>query len=84
MRSSFVEAPRIPSCLASSRDAKNAAPLVPLSAHRNLLGQVAFDTERTSRGRHSDRWWAIALACQRERVLGRGGAGLEIGVRVIG
>ncbi len=47
-------------------------------------GKVAFDAERTSRGGHADRFWAIALACQRERVIGRGGAGVEVGVRVIG
>ena len=45
-------------------------------------GKVSFDAERTARG-HADRFWAIALACQRER----GPApsrGTEIGVRVIG
>ncbi len=47
-------------------------------------GKVAFDAERTSRGGHADRFWAIALACQRERAGGRGGAGMEIGVRVLG
>jgi hypothetical protein len=47
-------------------------------------GKVAFDAERTSRGGHADRFWAIALACQRERVGGRGGAGIEVGMRVIG
>lgn len=47
-------------------------------------GKVAFDAERTARGGHADRFWAIALACQRERRGGRGGASTEIGVRVIG
>jgi phage FluMu gp28-like protein len=47
-------------------------------------GKVAFDAERTSRGGHADRFWAIALACQRERTGGRGGAGIEVGMRVIG
>lgn len=46
-------------------------------------GKVAFDAERTARGGHADRFWAVALACQRERTPGRGGA-TEIGVRVIG
>ena len=46
-------------------------------------GKVAFDAERTARGGHADRFWAIALACQRER-RGRTGSGTEIGVRVIG
>jgi phage FluMu gp28-like protein len=54
------------------------------SIKRRVLpsGKVAFDAERTSRG-HADRFWAIALACQKER----GPApkvGTEIGVRVIG
>jgi phage FluMu gp28-like protein len=49
-------------------------------------GKVAFDAERTSRGGHADRFWAIAIACQRERerVGGRGVAGMEIGVRILG
>jgi phage FluMu gp28-like protein len=54
------------------------------SIKRRVLpsGKVAFDAERTSRG-HADRFWAIALACQKER----GPApktGTEIGVRVVG
>ena len=47
-------------------------------------GKVAFDAERTARGGHADRFWAIALACQKERRGGRGGAATEIGMRVIG
>jgi hypothetical protein len=46
-------------------------------------GKVAFDAERTARGGHADRFWAIALACQKER-RGRVSGGTEIGVRVIG
>jgi phage FluMu gp28-like protein len=46
-------------------------------------GKVAFDAERTARGGHADRFWAIALACQKQRH-GRTGGGTEIGVRVIG
>ena len=46
-------------------------------------GKVAFDAERTARGGHADRFWAIALACQKERVL-RGGRGVEIGCRILG
>ena len=45
-------------------------------------GKVAFDAERTGRG-HADRFWAIALACQKERGSAPR-AGTEIGVRVIG
>ena len=43
---------------------------------------MSFDAERTGRG-HADRFWAIALACQKERGPARP-AGAEIGVRVIG
>jgi len=55
------------------------------SIKRRVLpsGKVAFDAERTGRAGHADRFWAIALACQKERgPMGTGGA--EIGVRVIG
>lgn len=45
-------------------------------------GKVSFDAERTNRG-HADKFWAVALACQRERVTGRA-RGAEVGVRVIG
>jgi phage FluMu gp28-like protein len=47
-------------------------------------GKVAFDAERTARGGHADRFWAIALACQKQRGPGRAGVATEIGVRVIG
>jgi hypothetical protein len=46
-------------------------------------GKVAFDAERTARGGHADKFWAIALACQKERGPGRGTV-TEIGVRVLG
>lgn len=54
------------------------------SIKRQVLpsGKVSFDAERTGRG-HADRFWAIALACQKERVSGAS-RGAEIGVRVIG
>jgi phage FluMu gp28-like protein len=54
------------------------------SIKRRVLpsGKVAFDAERTSRG-HADRFWAIALACQKERGPGPK-TETEIGVRVIG
>ncbi len=54
------------------------------SIKRRVLpsGRVSFDAERTGRG-HADRFWAIALACQKERGPTRP-AGAEIGVRVIG
>jgi len=54
------------------------------SIKRRVLpsGKVSFDAERTARG-HADRFWAIALACQKERGPAPR-AGTEIGVRVIG
>ena len=54
------------------------------SIKRRVLpsGKVSFDAERTARG-HADRFWAIALACQKERGPAPK-AGTEIGVRVIG
>jgi phage FluMu gp28-like protein len=45
-------------------------------------GKVAFDAERSSRGGHADRFWAVVLACQKERAAPRARA--EIGVRVLG
>lgn len=53
------------------------------SIKRRVLpsGKVAFDAERTSRG-HADRFWAVALACQKER--GPSRSGTEIGIRVLG
>lgn len=41
------------------------------------------DAERSARGGHADRFWAIALACQKERGPGPS-KGVEIGVRVLG
>jgi phage FluMu gp28-like protein len=54
------------------------------SIKRRVLpsGKVSFDAERTGRG-HADRFWAIALACQKERGTAPPKA-TEIGVRVIG
>ena len=54
------------------------------SIKRRVLpsGKVSFDAERTGRG-HADRFWAIALACQKERGAAPTKA-TEIGVRVIG
>jgi len=47
-------------------------------------GKLSFDAERTSRAGHADRFWAIALACQKERGPAAAGRRIEIGVRVIG
>ena len=30
-------------------------------------GKVGFDAERSGKGGHADRFWAVALACQQER-----------------
>lgn len=46
-------------------------------------GRVAFESEKTRRGGHADRFWAIALACQKESER-RPKNTYEIGVRVIG
>ncbi|MDQ1345188.1 MAG: hypothetical protein QG586_718, partial [Pseudomonadota bacterium] len=55
------------------------------SIKRRVLpsGKVSFDAERSARGGHADRFWAIALACQKERGPGPS-KGVEIGVRVLG
>lgn len=55
------------------------------SMKRRMLapGKASFDTERTTRGGHADRFWALALAGQKEQ----GPApktGMEIGRRVVG
>jgi len=54
------------------------------SIKRRVLpsGKVSFDAERNARG-HADKFWAVALACQRERQESRPRIG-EIGVRVLG
>ncbi len=45
-------------------------------------GRVTFNAERTNKG-HADQFWAVALACQKER--GEGAERkTEIGVRIIG
>jgi hypothetical protein len=44
---------------------------------------VSFDAERSTRGGHADRFWAIALACQKERGMAPSRV-TEIGVRVLG
>lgn len=45
-------------------------------------GKVSFDAERNARG-HADKFWAVALACQKERQAEQPRRG-EIGVRVLG
>ncbi len=45
-------------------------------------GKVSFDAERNARG-HADKFWSVALACQRERPIAPARAG-AIGVRVVG
>jgi phage FluMu gp28-like protein len=45
-------------------------------------GKVSFDAERNAKG-HADKFWAAALACQRERQVERPKGG-QIGGRVVG
>jgi phage FluMu gp28-like protein len=45
-------------------------------------GNVTFDAERTARGGHADKFWAIALACQKERMPERRSS--VVSVRIIG
>ena len=54
------------------------------SIKRRVLpsGNVSYDAERTNRG-HADLFWAITLACQRERGPNRS-TEAEVGVRVLG
>lgn len=54
------------------------------SIKRKVLpsGKISFDAERTNRG-HADRFWAIALACQKERGQASSRT-VEVGVRVLG
>jgi phage FluMu gp28-like protein len=54
------------------------------SIKRRVLpsGNVSYDAERTNRG-HADQFWAITLACQRERGPNRS-TEAEVGVRVMG
>jgi hypothetical protein len=62
-----------------SRRSATRAVRISIRAH---IQKVSFDAERTGRG-HADRFWAIAVACQKER----GPAprtGTEIGVRMVG
>lgn len=44
--------------------------------------KVSFDAERNAKG-HADKFWAVALACQKEREPMKVRTG-EIGVRVVG
>ncbi|MCC6649338.1 MAG: terminase [Polyangiaceae bacterium] len=69
--------------IAMPRDRDLVAQIHAIKKRVTAAGTVAFDAERTARGGHADRFWAVALACQRERAVPRG-AGTEIGVRVIG
>ena len=45
-------------------------------------GKVSFDAERNARG-HADKFWAVVLACQKERSASSPRTG-EIGARVLG
>ena len=47
-------------------------------------GKVSFEAERTARGGHADRFWAVALACQKEREAPKAKPGGVVGVRILG
>lgn len=64
------------------RDRELVAQLHSIKRRVMPSGNVTFEAERTNRG-HADRFWAIVLACQKERGPARG-AEAEVGVRVIG
>lgn len=55
------------------------------SIKRRVLpsGKIAFDAERT-KGGHADKFWAIVMACQKERSLKPENAGGTVRVRVLG
>ncbi|MFH0900002.1 MAG: hypothetical protein V2A73_05165 [Pseudomonadota bacterium] len=55
------------------------------SIKRRVLpsGKVSFDGERTGRSGHADRFWAIAIACQKERAPARS-RGAIITARIVG
>ena len=54
------------------------------SIKRRVLpsGKASFNAERTNKG-HADRFWAVCLACQKERGPAPS-TGTTIGMRVIG
>ena len=64
------------------RDRELVAQLHSIKRRVMPSGNVTFEAERTNRG-HADRFWAIVLACQKERGPARA-AEAEVGVRVIG
>lgn len=64
------------------RDRELVAQLHSIKRRVMPSGNVTFEAERTNRG-HADRFWAIVLACQKERGPAHG-AEAEVAVRVIG
>ena len=64
------------------RDREMVAQIHSIRKHVTPAGRTSFDSERDSKG-HADRFWAVALACRKERG-GSPGALPEIGVRVFG
>jgi phage FluMu gp28-like protein len=64
------------------RDRELVAQMHSIRKHVTPAGRISFDAERDSKG-HADRFWAVALACQKERGP-RAGDVIEVGVRVIG
>jgi len=67
----------------SSARARWLARRIPAIKRRVIpSGKVSFDAERNARG-HAGKFWAVALACKKERTASGPRAG-EIGVRVLG
>jgi len=64
------------------RDRELVAQIHSIRKHVTPAGRTSFDAERDSKG-HADRFWAVALACQKERGP-RPGDVIEVGVRVVG
>lgn len=68
--------------VALPRDRELVAQIHSIRKHVTPSGRTSFDAERDSRG-HADRFWAVALACRKERGPQPGDV-IEVGVRVIG
>ncbi|MBI3184702.1 MAG: hypothetical protein HYZ28_21405 [Myxococcales bacterium] len=64
------------------RDRELVAQIHSIRKHVTPSGRTSFDAERDSRG-HADRFWAVALACRKERGPQPGDV-VEVGVRIIG
>ena len=64
------------------RDRDLVSQIHSIKKHVTPAGRAMFDAERDARG-HADRYWAVALACRKERGPAPGDVP-EIGIRVFG